>query len=907
MAWQYVAQVAISVAVSAIGAYLTRDRGGREDLRQGEEFQGDNISRARWGDPLPLRWGTNYIQSFIEVASGDKTNYSVNLDPGGGNLRTYFIKYLITIFLAYGQGRSSALREVWLDDHLIWDGEAEDGVKTRGGFLGYNHQRIHPPFIAFNTYRDKFRQRRATQAYHINYNFSDNYDDGSNIYGQIYYWQGNDTIPITRVSELRSALQRIVAQQRGISEAEALKWIPGYKDIPMIIFTGYTYHDGYKGIAPHYGFEINNIPRFRKLGIVDTSIENPLGLPNNGEIPHNFVQRGKRVSIPDCNPATVYYQILEKIGVPRNRIDRQSFIDAGIRYYNERNTRGNGISFMLTTRHEAHTLVDRLSRLVDSNLNLNSSTDIYSVKLIRNDLDEDELEVLTNDHIKRIRITPRNVTDVFNEFRLTIEDREIGYKANVAHARLQSEFEKGNGNNPGDATETWIKNPLFGHWVAEDRLRDSNIPYREIDTELHDNILTTKQSGDAFRVEYLQHGKDKTNQATTRLFTIKLRVVNTTFGEYGNNTQNITCVQDRESVATPVFVPATIRPTRPQSFVIQPEEHRTVFELPPPLNRLISTNLEDSHLVWFASQGDREIFSYDTLINVNNGGLEPDIGNVTFVSRGVVADVGNINSYFPINKADAANVNMLISNLSNPQYWIDAPSISNEEQRKGKYLMYFPRTGEFMVFGVPSLNQNTLAVSDIKRQFSDTVRTGIRRADEVWVSRDILNVTSRTPIESDAMVIYRLLTKNSVTTLSEALAVQSNYQMQQRVLRPAPPAIFTVGSNTDGDNLQVPFGGAVTINQKLKSANSIKWEWEQAGYDADTDRTIIVTRTANGTQELTVMDPANQTTALKRTYNVDLGTFTVGQQGVTVTGYRQKGANGLRSLYGVENRVVITA
>lgn len=146
----------------------------------------------------------------------------------------------------------------------------------------------------------------------------------------------------------------------------------------------------------------------------------------------------------DANPVEFLYELLTNtkwgMGTPSSKMDMAAFQYAAQTCYNE----GVGISLIWDTQQDINTVANEVLKIVDGVLNIQTTTGLFTPKLIRSDYDVSTLPVLTKSNVKEVTSYQHGTyDDTYSNVVVPFNDRANDYQPQTAlfqseaNARMQ--------------------------------------------------------------------------------------------------------------------------------------------------------------------------------------------------------------------------------------------------------------------------------------------------------------------------------------------------------------------------------------------------------------------------------------------------------------------------------------
>lgn len=277
--------------------------------------------------------------------------------------------------------------------------------------------------------------------------------------------------------------------------------LPGYRGfLSVFLFNRYgnTVHWAL-GPTPHipqFSFECSSYPRFdRQLVFYD------------------------RIGA-EANPAAVIYDIVlsdfAKLGIPSDRVDIQSFINAGVTLYQE----AHGYSRAVEEDRTAEDLLGEILTQIAGVLYEDNSTGLLTIKLLRNDYDPSTAFHVTKHNCRGVRPSATGWTDVVNKVRVRFPNRSKDYQWDSVTAQNLANIVAG-GNKVREVVIDMpgVCTPELAQAIADRELAALSRPMQALRLEMHRDAVDLKFgeaikvtltdpdiSGIIFRVVGIDHG-----------------------------------------------------------------------------------------------------------------------------------------------------------------------------------------------------------------------------------------------------------------------------------------------------------------------------------------------------------------------------------------------------------------
>jgi len=277
----------------------------------------------------------------------------------------------------------------------------------------------------------------------------------------------------------------------------------------------------------------------------------------------------------DMNPAHIIRECLTDtnwgLGYPESDIDDASFTASANTLFSE----GMGISILWSQQTSIDDFVEEILRHIDAALFVDRSTGKFVLKLIRGGYDPASLLVLDESNISRVEnYTKQTLAELVNEVTVTYNSSESGQGETVTVQNLALIQQQ------GAIIPSSIEYPGFSHaaiaaTVAARDLKATSSPV--VSATIYANRKAAGLNiGDVFKWQWTELDESGTGVATSYV----MRVAEIAFGDGVDNTVRIQCVQDVFALPDITYVEAAPTEWIDPSAQPLPASPRLVIETP---------------------------------------------------------------------------------------------------------------------------------------------------------------------------------------------------------------------------------------------------------------------------------------------------------------------------------------
>lgn len=517
----------------------------------------------------------------------------------------------------------------------------------------------------------------------------------------------------------------------------------------------------------------------------------------------------------DMNPAHIVYQCLTDrewgMGYPSTAIDGASLTAAADTLYSE----GFGLSFFWSQQDTIKSFASMIMRHIGGVLQVNRSTGLFQLKLIRSDYTLGTLPVVNQSNARLESWqraawgeTANEVTVVYTD-QLTGEDRVITVQ-DLANIETQGQVINRRNNYPG------ITSATLAAKVAMRDLRQASTPLAKAKFKVHRSAwswlpgdvvrLTWEPLGidGAYRILAVNWGSADDNWIVIDAAEDIFGLVNTTYTS-----------QQPVAWSDPVSAPAAA----PVRLVTETPYYDLARKLT--AAELAYLDATDCRLDVYASRPSGDAFNFE---------LWTRIGAAAYQNLGV----GDFTTVATLTAAVGVEETSTLACSSLSALTTAPPTI-------GGYVL--SSRGEYM--RLDSYNTSTGAVT-VARGALDTVPVAHSIGDVIWFPRDTAATDGVDYLQGD-VVSVKCQTRTGRGTLALASTPADSYTAARRQNRPYPPGLFRINGQYQPSSHQ---GGAIPItwaerNRLTQTASIIGQGDATISPEAGTTYTATLTRTDN--------------------------------------------------------------
>lgn len=251
----------------------------------------------------------------------------------------------------------------------------------------------------------------------------------------------------------------------------------------------------------------------------------------------------------DANPACVLYDLLTnpwgRMGLDTELIDLDSFQAAAETLEEEQ----HGFSMIIYNANQAGEIIAEILKQIDGVMYEDTGTRKIVLKLIRDDVDPEDLPTLDESNVQRVdSFSTSTWEETYNEVRVVYNDRDAGFVDRVAVAQDQASIvtdrkRSATINFPG------VSNRTLADKIAARELNAVSLPTASVRLTMNRDGFTLSP-GDAFILSWDQYG----------IVSMQFRVQHVDFGTWDDNKVTIDAIQDRFAVDQTVFENDAARP-----------------------------------------------------------------------------------------------------------------------------------------------------------------------------------------------------------------------------------------------------------------------------------------------------------------------------------------------------------
>lgn len=241
----------------------------------------------------------------------------------------------------------------------------------------------------------------------------------------------------------------------------------------------------------------------------------------------------------DMNPAHIIRECLVDkhwgMGYDESDIDDVSFTAAANTLFAEQ----FGLSLLWTRQEKIEKFVKNVSNHIDATVFVNRQTGKFTIKLIRDDYDPNNLKVLDKQHIEKVdNFTQTTIDEAINSYVVNYHNTETDKTGSVRVENMAVLQQQGN------VIQT--KKQYNGITTAKNALRAAERDLRILSTPLAAAKITVNRHashfniGDVFKFAVKDYFPDVNHAADQ----IVMRITDLSFGDQKNHRVKIICVQD---------------------------------------------------------------------------------------------------------------------------------------------------------------------------------------------------------------------------------------------------------------------------------------------------------------------------------------------------------------------------
>lgn len=469
--------------------------------------QGVTLPTVQLGTPIPLVYGTWRLRAPIATAMGRSD--SVPIVESG-----------TTIGYAYLVGLRMLLCHSNTEPGDT-GGEAEMIAFFAGG------DRVHSGILP-----DWLESYNGARTYQVGAEAGEHLEVGAAQLGQMHFYGGSWTQGLHNGDRLRDASGNL----------ETTATMPRYRGQVYVSLP--SWHIGMNTTIPPYSWAVHNPVR----------------------IPGHEAASGP-IGVGDANPIAVVYNLLTRgwggVGLSSSAIDADNFAAVAQALQDEE----HGISIAFEAATTARAAIEMILRQVDGVMYEDPSTRRLALKLIRDDYDVGDLEVLDASNLAAPpELTGTLWTGTYNEVQVTWTDPEAGYRSAVYTAIDEANIYTQGARRVHRLDFPGISRQSLAAWVATRELNFLARPLRTVTLEVG-RVAATLRPGDPFVLDWPEAGIDAA----------VFRVVRPEEGELANGRVRLTAVEDRFAITHALSEqPIDVYPIAPPD----PVEHRVISEAP---------------------------------------------------------------------------------------------------------------------------------------------------------------------------------------------------------------------------------------------------------------------------------------------------------------------------------------
>lgn len=505
----------------------------------------------------------------------------------------------------------------------------------------------------------------------------------------------------------------------------------------------------------------------------------------------------------DCNPVNAIYELLTNdewgFGESASQIDASgtgsSFYKAAQTMINE----GNGMSLLLDRQLSAKELMTELQRQIDGVVFINPTTGKWQIQLAREAGHSNfgytigSVPQLTDDNVVEVRDYTRGAwEDTTNTVTVKFDKRDDDYKESYALAQdMANAMIRGDGTVSGaqavsaSVTYPGVKNSALAAQLAWRDLRAQSFPLARC------TLVTNRESYDVVMGSVIAW----TNTALgyTQL---PMRVTAIDYGRLEDNTMKLTVVQDVFSFVTASFAaPGATQWTQPSlaaqdfSDAVAISAPRALIVRDPDYN-----GDETAGKVFVSAAVEGTEVAYDVV--QRSGASNPASGTYGFT--GTVAsfmEVGALVADLDAGEANPKATLLIKPDASTQTAMLAAFSDGATVADLGQDLVHLILiNGEFMLVTSAEANGANVQLNGVYRGALDSGQNTHAADDKVY----LLFAGSAVPASSfdnSHFVDIKLLGRTYSNTLAEGSATEREIDLNERPIRPYPPAAIYVNSS----------------------------------------------------------------------------------------------------------------
>lgn len=522
----------------------------------------------------------------------------------------------------------------------------------------------------------------------------------------------------------------------------------------------------------------------------------------------------------DMNPAHIIRECLVNtvwgLGLPESALNSDMFEDAARTLYEER----FGLSMMWTRQAEVQEFVGEILSHIQGVIYVNPMSGLICLKLIRNDYDPDELDILTPSNSKVTSFKRRSPAEVTNEINVTWTN-PISEKEEVVTRQSLGSIVANNGEVvPDNRNYYGVRRAGLAAALCDRDLAAATAPLSTAEVKAN-RAFSLKVPGDVVKLTDPENGADG----------IIMRIMKIDYGYVGDSEVELTLTEDIFSYAKARFIePPTSGNTNPSE-----------FPRAPIANEILTTN---AFMNKSLSDGIDDLVDPETQVAFLIATDSSDTFNSEIYQE--VTDILGATSFESIGEFDLVGRALLTEQLDadvESEMVLPVPSVG-----------YGPNVGAFLIIGASGLPEDHHEIAlitaidsgtgaaTIKRALMDTVPWDWPVGTPVRYMDQLTRVVNPNSTVSGVSADYRIHSQTSLGLLPDQLAPVVTYQATDRLYAPARPAGVTVGGAAFGaiDGLDLTTIDVTWETRNRLTEDGVLLAWDEASVTPEVDQTTTV-------------------------------------------------------------------
>ncbi len=493
--------------------------------------------------------------------------------------------------------------------------------------------------------------------------------------------------------------------------------------------------------------------------------------------PYKFIERTETPGTYDANPATRIFEMYTNrvfgMGVPISQMDVESFAEGAATLVGE----NFGISHYWTNSGDVEDEIGKILQVIDAVVYTRLTDGKRVFKLIRNDYNIEELDILTDSDIVSVKKFSRGgYQELINTLRIKFTDPTANYKErwteparNTGLARVQG------GTIAADTEYEMIYSGVIAARVAKRELKIHSTPLATVSLIINRRAIEL-HTGAVFRWRssfLLDEGIDE----------LVIRVRDAQYNELGDDTITIEGIEDVFYLPTATYTdPGTIGggTVSPMATTLQGMVEQPYFFSSDAVSRVLA----------FAANPDGRQINFDLETQDDGGSYALLFGQdgLDFAPTGTAA--GGIPQYGGPTLSELVLTGNGLNRLS-----VAAPSPGDLSRGKHLALILEGDVSEFISFQDVSVAGSDYTLNDVERGLLDTAIHAFSSAARVWFIEPSLSIDAfdsfgaylDEPYTGDETVAGRFRTRVSSGVLPAVDAALASVDLTHRARRPIPP------------------------------------------------------------------------------------------------------------------------